>query len=42
MPSSLNGLGSRGPSVLDDFVSSYGYKFSDPTSYQWPGANENP
>ncbi|KAI9749584.1 MAG: Glucose-6-phosphate 1-dehydrogenase [Lichina confinis] len=34
--------GSRGPSVLDDFVSSYGYKFSDPTSYQWPGANDNP
>ena len=23
-------LGSRGPAVLDDFTSSYGYKFSDP------------
>ena len=31
-------LGSRGPSVLDDFTSSYGYKFSDPAGYQWGGA----
>ncbi|KAL1590537.1 Glucose-6-phosphate 1-dehydrogenase [Cladosporium halotolerans] len=30
--------GSRGPAVLDDFVSSYGYKFSDAAGYQWPGA----
>ncbi|KAI9660180.1 MAG: Glucose-6-phosphate 1-dehydrogenase [Trizodia sp. TS-e1964] len=29
--------GSRGPSVLDDFTSSYGYKFSDAAAgYQWP------
>ncbi|KAI0999566.1 Glucose-6-phosphate 1-dehydrogenase [Podosphaera aphanis] len=28
--------GSRGPAVLDDFTSSYGYKFSDTTGYQWP------
>ncbi|MCJ1316574.1 Glucose-6-phosphate 1-dehydrogenase [Xylographa vitiligo] len=28
--------GSRGPAVLDDFTSSYGYKFSDPAGYQWP------
>ncbi|KAI9866578.1 MAG: Glucose-6-phosphate 1-dehydrogenase [Trichoglossum hirsutum] len=27
--------GSRGPAVLDDFTSSYGYHFSDPTTYQW-------
>ena len=27
-------LGSRGPAVLDDFTSSYGYKFSDPAGYQ--------
>ena len=32
--------GSRGPSVLDDFTSSYGYKFSDPAGYQWPIAGE--
>ena len=31
-------LGSRGPAVLDDFTSSYGYKFSDPAGYQWGGA----
>ena len=30
--------GSRGPAVLDDFTSSYGYKFSDPAGYQWGGA----
>ncbi len=29
-------LGSRGPAVLDDFTSSYGYKFSDAAGYQWP------
>jgi len=28
--------GSRGPSVLDDFTASYGYKFSDAAGYQWP------
>ncbi|EEH37712.2 glucose-6-phosphate 1-dehydrogenase [Paracoccidioides lutzii Pb01] len=28
--------GSRGPSVLDDFTSSFGYKFSDAAGYQWP------
>ncbi|KAK0729079.1 glucose-6-phosphate dehydrogenase [Apiosordaria backusii] len=28
--------GSRGPAVLDDFTSSYGYKFSDAAGYQWP------
>ncbi|KAI5290347.1 Glucose-6-phosphate 1-dehydrogenase [Ascosphaera aggregata] len=28
--------GSRGPAVLDDFTSSFGYKFSDPAGYQWP------
>lgn len=28
--------GSRGPSCLDDFTGSYGYKFSDPSGYQWP------
>ena len=33
-----NLTGSRGPAVLDDFVSSYGYKFSDAAGYQWPGA----
>ncbi|KAK4991973.1 Glucose-6-phosphate 1-dehydrogenase [Elasticomyces elasticus] len=27
---------SRGPAVLDDFTSSYGYKFSDAAGYQWP------
>ena len=31
-------VGSRGPAVLDDFTSSYGYKFSDPAGYQWGGA----
>lgn len=31
-------LGSRGPAVLDDFTSSYGYKFSDAAGYQWTGA----
>ena len=30
--------GSRGPAVLDDFTSSFGYKFSDPAGYQWGGA----
>ena len=29
-------IGSRGPAVLDHFTSSYGYKFSDAASYQWP------
>lgn len=29
-------LGSRGPAVLDDFTSSYGYKFADAAGYQWP------
>ena len=29
-------IGSRGPAVLDDFTSSYGYKFSDAAGYQWP------
>ncbi|RVD82844.1 uncharacterized protein DFL_007256 [Arthrobotrys flagrans] len=28
--------GSRGPPVLDDFTSSYGYKFNDQVGYQWP------
>jgi len=28
--------GSRGPAVLDDFTSSYGYKFADAAGYQWP------
>ncbi|EGE08291.1 glucose-6-phosphate 1-dehydrogenase [Trichophyton equinum CBS 127.97] len=28
--------GSRGPAVLDDFTSSFGYKFSDAAGYQWP------
>jgi glucose-6-phosphate 1-dehydrogenase len=27
--------GSRGPRVLDDFTSSYGYKFGDVEGYQW-------
>jgi hypothetical protein len=27
-------VGSRGPAVLDDFTSSYGYKFSDAAGYQ--------
>ncbi|KAF8424674.1 glucose-6-phosphate dehydrogenase [Tirmania nivea] len=31
--------GSRGPAVLDDFTSSYGYKFNDPAGYQWPVHN---
>ena len=22
--------------MLDDFTSSYGYKFNDPAGYQWP------
>src|SRR5437016_6516113 len=26
-------IGSRGPAVLDDFTSSYGYKFSDAAGY---------
>lgn len=29
-------IGSRGPAVLDDFTSSFGYKFSDAAGYQWP------
>lgn len=29
-------VGSRGPTVLDDFTASYGYKFNDLTGYQWP------
>ena len=35
--------GSRGPAVLDDFTSSFGYKFSDPAGYQWGNdkMNEN-
>ncbi|KAH0348309.1 glucose-6-phosphate dehydrogenase, partial [Aureobasidium melanogenum] len=33
--------GSRGPSVLDDFTSSYGYKFSDAAGYQWSNLPEN-
>ncbi len=28
-------LGSRGPAVLDDFISSYGYAFSDNAGYRW-------
>ncbi|KAF2861881.1 glucose-6-phosphate dehydrogenase [Piedraia hortae CBS 480.64] len=28
--------GSRGPAMLDDFMASYGYKFSDAATYQWP------
>ncbi|KAH0562277.1 hypothetical protein GP486_003022 [Trichoglossum hirsutum] len=27
--------GSRGPLVLDEFTASYGYRFSDPKTYQW-------
>jgi len=34
--------GSRGPGVLDDFTSSYGYKFSDPAGYQWPMSQVTP
>ncbi|MCJ1445293.1 MAG: Glucose-6-phosphate 1-dehydrogenase [Stictis urceolatum] len=34
--------GSRGPAVLDDFTSSYGYKFSDPAGYQWPMTQTTP
>jgi len=29
-------VGSRGPAVLDDFTSSYGYRFADAAGYQWP------
>lgn len=36
----LTVAGSRGPAVLDDFTSSYGYKFSDAAGYQWPGAGD--
>ena len=35
-------IGSRGPAVLDDFTSSYGYKFSDPAGYQWPMTQTTP
>jgi len=31
--------GSRGPSILDDFTASFGYKFSDAAGYQWPQAS---
>lgn len=34
--------GSRGPAVLDDFTSSYGYKFSDPAGYQWGNVDKGP
>nr|CAA58825.1 unnamed protein product [Aspergillus nidulans] len=34
--------GSRGPSVLDDFTASYGYKFSDAAGYQWPLTHTTP
>jgi glucose-6-phosphate 1-dehydrogenase len=34
--------GSRGPAVLDDFTSSYGYKFSDAAGYQWPTTSALP
>ena len=34
--------GSRGPAVLDDFTSSYGYKFSDAAGYQWPMSKVTP
>ncbi|KAI9850868.1 MAG: Glucose-6-phosphate 1-dehydrogenase [Thelocarpon superellum] len=34
--------GSRGPAVLDDFTSSYGYKFSDAAGYQWPVTQASP
>jgi glucose-6-phosphate 1-dehydrogenase len=34
--------GSRGPAVLDDFTSSYGYKFSDAAGYQWPTTQTQP
>lgn len=35
-------IGSRGPAVLDDFTSSYGYKFSDAAGYQWPTTQTAP
>jgi glucose-6-phosphate 1-dehydrogenase len=35
-------IGSRGPAVLDDFTSSYGYKFSDAAGYQWPTTQTQP
>lgn len=35
-------VGSRGPAVLDDFTSSYGYKFSDAAGYQWPTTQTAP
>lgn len=34
--------GSRGPAVLDDFTSSYGYKFADTAGYQWPTTQTAP
>jgi glucose-6-phosphate 1-dehydrogenase len=40
MPNFLTG--SRGPAVLDDFTSSYGYKFSDAAGYQWPTTQNAP
>jgi glucose-6-phosphate 1-dehydrogenase len=35
-------IGSRGPAVLDEFTSSYGYKFSDAAGYQWPTTQNVP
>jgi glucose-6-phosphate 1-dehydrogenase len=29
-------LGSRGPSMLDQFTASFGYKFTQQANYQWP------
>lgn len=34
--------GSRGPAVLDDFTSSFGYQFSDAAGYQWPLTTASP
>jgi glucose-6-phosphate 1-dehydrogenase len=34
--------GSRGPSVLDDFTASYGYRFSDTSGYQWSNTQATP
>ena len=34
--------GSRGPAVLDDFTSSYGYTFADSAGYQWPQHQQEP
>lgn len=34
--------GSRGPRVLDDFTSSYGYKFGDIGGYEWGDGEDGP